>query len=308
MIMMKIQTVEIKTNKIVLTWFVAVMVLLLAWFFLQPPSLTAHLAVFIWFFTGLIVLYLVKKKDFGKTLRAWEKYAAIVLGIFFCILSFFFVQLGLGNPPYSIDDLSILVSGLTLIFFSILGFRRLLFASAIPLVAVISFQVYDKVRLALETLAEPLIPPVVSISVFFLNLLGVDAFAEGNRIMFTTIEEKLIGVPIVFDCTGVESMGTFLLASAVVFYIFRDMKMRKKMLFLGIGIIGTYTANILRVVLICLSGYYYGTQGLIQTVHVHAGWILFSVWMLIFWYAFFVSYMKGQKAKQKTGKVKKTKS
>lgn len=303
LIMNKIWTGKTKTEKAALVWFVAAIVSLTAWFFLQPPSLTAHLAVIIWVFTGLIVLYLTSKKDFGESLKEWEKYAAIALGIFFSVFSFFFVQLGLGNPPYSIDDFSILLSGLTLIFFGVLGFRRLLFASAIPLVAVVSFQMYDKIRLSLETLAEPLIPPVVHISVFFLNLLGVEAYAESERIMFNTAMGWPMGIPIVFDCTGVESMGTFLLASAMVFYFFRDMGLRKKLMFLGVGIIGTYMANIMRVVAISLSGYYYGPKGAIELVHIHTGWVLFTVWMFIFWYAFFVSYMKGQKVVAKSKKI-----
>jgi exosortase/archaeosortase family protein len=273
---------------------------LLSWFFLQPPSLSAHLAIFIWIFTALVVFYLLKRRDFGKTLKKWEINAVIALGVFFCILSFFFVQVGLGNPPYSIDDFSILLSGLTLIFFAVVGFRRLLFASAIPLVAVVTFQVYDKVRLALETLAEPLIPPVVHLSIFFLNLLGVGARADGNMIVFNTVQGSPIFVPIVFDCTGVESMATFLLAAAVVFYLFRDMVLRKKLVFLAIGVIGTYIANIMRVVAICLSGYYYGPKGAIELTHIHAGWIIFTIWMFIFWYAFFISYMKGLKGRQKT--------
>lgn len=303
---MKIWTVKTKTEKAALVWFVAAIASLTVWFFLQPPSLSAHLAVFIWLFTGFLVIYLTKKKDFGKALKAWERYAAIVLGIFFCILSFFFVELGLGNPPYSIDDFSILLSGLTLIFFSLQESRRLLFVSAIPVVGVISFQTYDKIRLSLAVFAEPLIPPVIDISIFFLKLLGVEAFSESSRIMFNTVEGKMMGIPIVFDCTGVESMATFLLASAVVFYFIRDMEFRKKLIFLGVGIIGTYMMNIMRVVIICLSGYYYGPRGMIELVHLHTGWILFTVWMFILWYAFFVLlYMKGNKRRVKSGKYHK---
>jgi exosortase/archaeosortase family protein len=271
---------KIETNRAVMVWFTVAIALLLSWFFLQPPSLSAHLAIFIWIFTALVVFYLLKS------------------------FSFFIVQLGLGNPPYSIDDFSVLLSGLTLIFFAILGFRRLLFASAIPLLAVVSFQVYDKLRLALETLAEPLIPPVVHLSIFFLNLLGVGAHAEGNMIVFNTIQGGPVVIPIVFDCTGVESMSTFLLAAAVVFYLFRDMVLRKKLIFLAIGIIGTYIANIIRVVIICLSGYYYGPKGAIELVHIHTGWIIFAIWMFIFWYVFFVSYMKGLKRKGVKSKAK----
>ena len=129
-----------KTEKAVIAWFLVAIASLFAWFFMQPPSLSAPLALFIWIFAGLIVIYLTKKKDFGETLKAWERYSAVALGIFFCMLSFFFIQLGLGNPPYSIDDYSILLSGVTLIFFALQGHRRLLFVSAIPLVGVISFQ------------------------------------------------------------------------------------------------------------------------------------------------------------------------
>jgi|GEM_PF-1184189 len=287
-----------RTGRVVTAWFLAVLVLLLAWFVLSPPSLSAHLAVFIWIFSGLVVLFLARKGDLGKTIKDWEMYAAFALGIFFCILSFFWVQIGLGNPPYSIDDFSILLSGVTLILFSAMKHRRLLLASALPLVAVVAFQVYDKTKAGIEALAEPLIPPVSYLSISMLNLLGVGAVADGNRIMLTSLQGKAVGIVLVFDCTGVESMATFLLAAAIVFYLFRDMPKRKKGLFLAVGVIGTYISNILRVVVIALSGYHYGPTGMIELTHLHSGWMIFTAWMLVFWYAFFASYMKGLKKKQ----------
>jgi len=290
----------------ILAWFFAVMASVLAWFLISPPSLTGHLAVFIWLLTGLIVLYLARKKDFGKKLVDSEKYLFTGAGAFIIILSFFYIQIGLGNPPYSIDDFSVLLSGITIIFFTYMGRRRTLLTSAIPFIAIVAFQVYDKIRFDLEGTFSFLIPPVVYLSISVLRLLGVNAYAEETRIMFNTVQGQPMGVPIVFDCSGVESMSTFLLAAAVVFYFFREMPRNKKLAFLAVGIAGTYAANIMRVVIICLSGYYYGPEGAIELVHIHTGWILFAVWMFIFWYAFFLSYMRGQRKGQKKKGIKAT--
>ena len=58
-----------------------------------------------------------------------------------------------------------------------------------------------------------------------------------------------------------------------------------------VGYIGTYASNIGRIAIISLSGYIYGPEGVIEQVHVHTGWILFSLWMVIFWYYFFTRHL-----------------
>lgn len=276
-------------------WFSIVILTLGAWLFLQPPSFVGHLMILIWLVTAAVVFQLSKLKR--RKLSKNEKLLALSFGILICIFSFINIQMGIGNPPYSIDDFSVLLVGATLIFLVFLGNRNLLLPSLIPFLAFLFFHLYDKLRSWLEVAGAPLEMPVVMISVFILKLLGVGVYSVENVIMFTTKEGGLLQVPIVFDCTGVESMGAFLLTASIVFYYFKKMPKDRRIMFLVVGIIGTYLANILRVVAICLSGYYYGYGKSTQLAHIHLGWITFAVWMLVYWTAFFVSYGKFKKRK-----------
>jgi len=275
-------------------WLVFVTLSLLAWLFIQPPSLTGHLLILIWLATAAIVIHLSKAKK--RKLSKNEKIIAVFFGILICIFSFANIQLGVGNPPYSIDDFSILISGLTLIFLAFVGHREVIIPSLIPFFSFLFFHLYDKLRDWMAVAGAPLEMPVVMITVFILKLMGIGAYSVDNVVMFATKTGEILDVTIVFDCTGVESMGAYLLTVAVVFYYFRKMPRDKNIMFLLLGMMGTYLANITRVVAICLTGYYEGQGAATETVHVHLGWIIFAVWMLIYWSAFFLTYRKFEKS------------
>jgi len=53
-----------------------------------------------------------------------------------------------------------------------------------------------------------------------------------------------------------------------------------------IGGAALYIMNILRVIILILTGYYYGVDSM-MFVHEHLGWILFVAGMSIFWYLVF---------------------
>jgi exosortase len=198
----------------------------------------------------------------------------------------------------------VLVVGATVIFLTLLNYRNLILPSLIPLLTFLFFHIYDKSRDWLAVVAAPLEIPVVIISVSILKLFGIGAYSVENVIMFTTRNMELMQIPIVFDCTGVESMGAYLLTTGIIFYYFKKMPSNRKILFLILGIVGTYLANILRVVAICMSGYYYGYGGTTQLAHVHLGWIIFAIWMFVYWTAFFISYRKFENASAKKFKKK----
>jgi hypothetical protein len=44
--------------------------------------------------------------------------------------------------------------------------------------------------------------------------------------------------------------------------------------------------------LIFVSGYLYGPVGVIQTAHIHIGWVAFSLWMFVFWYYVFTRFLR----------------
>lgn len=282
--------------KSITIWFVLTTLALIAWLLIDKPNLEGDLAILVWLVTAVIVVNLSKTAK-GK-LSSSEKTIAAFCGILICIFSFINAQMGIGNPGYHVGDFSVLLSGVTLIlltFITFISYRELLLPSLIPFFAYTLYHIYDKMRSWLAVVGAPLEIPVIRITLFILNLLGIGAYALDNVIMITTKGGDMLQIPIVFDCTGVESMGAYLLTTGVIFYYFRKMPRDKMIIFLIIGMIGTYLANITRVVAICVTGYYEGYGAVTQTAHVQLGWIIFSVWMLIYWTAFFISYRKFDK-------------
>ncbi len=104
------------------------------------------------------------------------------------------------------------------------------------------------------------------------------------------------GIPIYLqiggDCTGIWSLGTFTIATIIVLIGFPQALSRKGAGYILIGYVGTYLANILRIYVISMSGYIYGPSGVMENVHIYIGWIIFTIWMVIFWYLFFIRYLK----------------
>jgi len=121
---------------------------------------------------------------------------------------------------------------------------------------------------------------VVSISMPFLNLIGRTT-TDGAVISFNGFT-----VSIGYACSGIESISVF--ASAVIaYFISLNNKDIKKMLkYILIGGAALYIMNILRVIILILTGYYYGVDSM-MFVHEHLGWILFVAGMSIFWYLVF---------------------
>ncbi|MDG6250520.1 archaeosortase/exosortase family protein, partial [Methanocalculus sp.] len=136
-------------------------------------------------------------------------------------------------------------------------------------------------------IAAPLIPPIVFFSVLILNLTGVAATTSGNLISFVSLSGDPITLAVVADCTGIWSLGTFTAAAAIVLSSFPQGRTMRSMGLIGLGYLGTYAANILRVTIIAYSGYIYGPAGVIEEMHIHIGWVVFSLWMIVFWYYFF---------------------
>jgi exosortase/archaeosortase family protein len=120
-----------------------------------------------------------------------------------------------------------------------------------------------------------------------LNLFGIKAVSDQNFISFLSRAGDPIYLAIVSDCTGIWSLGTFTVSVIIVLSSFPKSITKKGIFLIGIGYLGTFCANIIRILIISLSGYFYGPTGVIEQVHVHIGWIVFSAWLVIFWYYYF---------------------
>jgi exosortase/archaeosortase family protein len=242
-------------------------------------------ALGMWVLSCLVILYLSGKKT-DKFSDNQQK-LIVFIGILMCVFSFVSIPLGITNPPYTIGELSLLLSGIGVIVFGLLNFRSLVLPVSIPFIAVIGFGVYELFIRNEDWITAPIIPFIVTLTISLLNLFGIRAVADRNFISFISQTGAPVYLSIVSDCTGIWSLGTFTVTVIIVLSSFPKSISKKSILLIGIGYLGTFCANIARILIISLSGYYFGPSGVIEQVHVHIGWIVFSLWLVIFWYYYF---------------------
>ncbi len=100
-----------------------------------------------------------------------------------------------------------------------------------------------------------------------------------------------VTVVITTACSGIYSFAIF--ASAFLAFILTEYEQmsRKIWLLLGMGFLTSYIANILRMVVIVLVGYYTDTaESDLQNMliaHSYAGWLIFLGWLGLFWVGLF---------------------
>ena len=92
-------------------------------------------------------------------------------------------------------------------------------------------------------------------------------------------------------CSGIYSFGIF--AAAFLAFVLTEYARpsRRVWLLLALGFAASYAANLLRMVVIVLVGYYTDTtasdlQNLLLA-HSYAGWVIFLAWLALFWGALF---------------------
>ena len=155
-----------------------------------------------------------------------------------------------------------------------------------------SVDVYSWVALAPETSAV-------------LSLLGVEnsvhavAGSTAPGLTFTPQQLQVqVTVVITTACSGIYSFGIF--AAAFVAFVFTEYQRPSKSvwLFLILGMIAAYAANVLRMAVIVLVGYYSASpQTELQDMllaHSYAGWIIFLGWIGLFWGILFKFLPKGR--------------
>lgn len=144
-----------------------------------------------------------------------------------------------------------------------------------------SVDVYSWVALAPQTSAV-------------LNLLGVGNSvhpvpgASAPGLTFTPKNIKIqVTVVITTACSGIYSFGIF--ASAFLAFVLTEYEQLSGRIWalLGVGFLASYAANVFRMVVIVLVGYYTDAPGTdlqnMLIAHSSAGWIIFLAWIALFW-------------------------
>ena len=262
-------------------WFASAIAVLIAAVLLSKTSYMTDLFFALWMMTGVVVLYRAKMMEKEK-LPSRLKKALIVLGLSSCAMSFVNIPLGIGRPPYSLDDFSLLVAGASLIALTLLDASPLIPPIVIPIVVVLGYQVFGSTP---SLWFKPLVAPTVALLTMFLHAVGLNPMVESNIMSYLTTKGEPVRIAIVADCTGIGSLIAYGVSVVMVLVLLPRIKSRGYLL-IAAGFPITYVLNLLRVTLIMLLVYHLDVSWL-QTLHMHMGWVIFSAWMIVFWYVFF---------------------
>jgi len=158
-----------------------------------------------------------------------------------------------------------------------------------------SVDLYSWVALAPETSA---ILQLIGVS----NTVHSVAGSTAPGLTFTPQHDPIqVTVVITTACSGIYSFGIF--ASAFLAFFMTETTNPSKRLwtFLGLGLLAAYVANVLRMAVIVLVGYYADSpetdlQNMLLA-HSYAGWLIFLGWITLFWGVLFRFFPQNQTTK-----------
>jgi exosortase/archaeosortase family protein len=121
-----------------------------------------------------------------------------------------------------------------------------------------------------------LVPPMTAA----LDVLGFDVAYQGQTVELGTPRGTLF-LTVGLVCAGLQPGILFL--GVLGLHAWREETSAEQgALLLGLGAIGVYLMNLVRLVVLAIVGHRWG-GGALQTVHAHAGWVLFLVLVVAFW-------------------------
>ena len=196
------------------------------------------------------------------------------------------------SPPFIILGLTLFVLALVLsdssqlIVFQLLlacaGIFTILFGAAvyipILLLGVYGFTLVFPILITKFAEVQYSVATVWAV-VSILKGFGYQILSQGQVIQFSGLSGD-ISIFIDSECSGSASMAVFIAIFALMMI---DIKLpaKKGVYMFLFGIVGTTLQNILRLMILIMSGYYYGKDAL-WSAHCYAGYIIFPIWYALF--------------------------
>ena len=123
-------------------------------------------------------------------------------------------------------------------------------------------------------------------------------FSPGSAINGTRLGVEGFNVGISNECSGVDSLLLFLSLYVLLLVLdWKRMNIKRMLILLIPGLIGTVAYNILRIYLLMLVGIFINPEFAVDVFHTNIGWILFLLFFIVFWHfgSKWVYIKKGQK-------------
>jgi len=211
-----------------------------------------------------------------------------ILGLIVVVASFFVYYVVVLISPdaafYAGRNYAVYLLGLFLLFFEFSALKEA-FSPLFLIVAAISS---SDISEWLEPYLSPFADDLAHIIVLILRTLGINAHIQnlGNApiISFPSLSGKVVGAAFVYGCFGVYMLLIFSIILVVI--LFEDPSgLKVKIAYSIVGLIGTFVLNIVRVVIIFLTDYFYGAEAG-GNVHFIIGYALFSLWLVCFFFIY----------------------
>jgi len=236
-------------------------------------------------FYGFLILILKHQKLLGfKEANLIQK----IIGSILVVGSFFVYYVATlvypGAAFYTAANYAVYLLGLFLFFFDFSALKE----SFSPLFLIVAATSSSFIAKWLKPLLSSYANDIAYIIVSILRVLGIDAsiYYVRNTPIFAvaSLSGEMIHGAFVYECLGAYSALVFSIILVVI--LFEDPgRLKVKLAYAIVGLLGTFALNILRVTIILLVDYFYGAE-VGGTVHYVIGYALFSAWLGIFFYTF----------------------
>ncbi len=185
---------------------------------------------------------------------------------------------------YGAVNYALHILGLFLIFFDMSALKQ----AFTPIFLIVAATSSSFVTVWVKPYFSPYIPIFASSIEALLKLLGVDTFADYSSnlpvIAIRTQQGAIFSGLVAWECIGFYSLMVF--SVILIIMLFDDPCNRgTKLLWSIVGILGNLLVNIIRVMAIFLTVYFYGSD-LGGQVHYVIGYALFITWLILFFYLF----------------------
>jgi exosortase/archaeosortase family protein len=251
---------------------------------------------------GFIIL--VMKKDQLTQYTARISAAQRVLGATVTAVSFFTYYVIAAIYPnagfYGITNYTVYLFGLLLTFFRFSALKQVFSVFFLIVASGMTGLLLPQI----ETQITPVVPYYVSVFSAVLRLLAIPySQLTPTAIILNRPADPLL-LRFVSGCIGIYSVIIFSII-VIVIMVETPTNRRTKLLWSAIGFGGVFILNIIRLIIVVVSMYYYGWD-IGQSVHQVIGYILFLSWLGIFLLIFAQRQTIASRIQAATARIRKT--
>lgn len=231
---------------------------------------------------GFLLLLIKKDKlsEYAVETNVFQRFFGffMVLGSFF--LYYMMVPFISGVGFYGVANYLVYLFGLFFIFFKISALEQAFSAFFLIVAGALTGLSFRWI----ESQISPTVPYYVYLFSSVLGLFGIKNTLPNPTTIFLYTSRGVLPVLFEAGCIGVYSLVIFSII-IVVTMVETSVGRRTKLLWSVIGLIGVFVLNVIRLLIVVVSMYFYGWD-FGQRVHQVIGYVLFLSWLAIFFLLF----------------------